>query len=768
LHLALVVTLSIVAAPLGCALSETKGGGGAPGQLCKQGDDAACADGNVCHANYCDPDGVCVTANRMGDPPDSKPGDCHRIRCNNGVASLEVDPTDVDDDNNPCTTDTCDNGKPIHTDVKRGTTCKYQGHTGACNGKTDCEIPCQGGNDCTTTDACTIGACDLGTNKCSFMKLNGVSPPGVPPVPGDCLDATCVMGVTKEFANPDDLPTVAQCDKPLCVDSGDPNRPLKPSSAPKMAGAACSMNGASLCDGMGNCVFCINDGDCTSDGNLCHTPTCNSNGKCTHPNTPAGPSSALASMQVPGDCHQLQCDGMGNIVNVVDQTDPTNGGNPCLNYFCDAGGTNQTSHKMDGLACGGGLSCSAGVCSGCTTNGMCPNHPLERCDAPNCDCPGNGLQLETCASQGLTCGTINDTGCGAALGCNNGKDGLETDTDCGGPAANCPTRCPQGSKCNVSSDCAGGRACVDGYCCESACGGGCFACSQALNGVGNGLCRAIPNNNAAKVGSCALNPPCGNDGLCDGTGACQKSLSGTSCGSTCSSATQSNNTCNGMGTCIPGAGMSCAPYQCANGMTCAMSCSSDAGCTSGNYCYNGVCGSVKPNGDPCGGGPECGTGNCVNNVCCASNSCGPCKTCNGSMPGTCTNLASGDQSGVCDGTHAAGGCGTAPCHCDGGGNCVTGCVGNNDCDICQTCMGGVCTPVAMGQTTAGRCDATNGNCVTTCTSQGATGCGTQCACDGADHCLLATGQECTCDQNCASGSCPGSSDCTNAANHMCM
>jgi hypothetical protein len=633
--------------------------------------DADCADDNPCHVATCSAGGTCKIEDATKDPPDDHPGDCKRVHCNAGVPEIVDDNSDVDDDGNPCTTDTCEGGKPVHDPAPKGSPCKEQGHDGVCiEGK--CKVACQGSNDCPTTDACVVGACDLSNNQCTFKKLDGVAPPGVPQVVGDCLDATCVHGLTEQFANPDDLPNVPQCEKPLCVDSGNPEKPLKPSSAPKQAGSVCSMGGGSFCDGNGDCVECLVNTDCAPDSNLCHTPACNGNGNCVHPNTPAGPSSTLAALQVPGDCHQYQCDGNGTVVNVVDQNDPTNGGNPCLNYFCDAGGNNQTSHKMDGTACGGGLSCSNGVCSGCTTNGMCPNHPLERCDAPNCDCPGNGLQLETCATQGLTCGTIADTGCGASMNCNNGKDGQETDADCGGPAANCATRCPQGKGCNQSSDCAGGRACVDGFCCESTCTGGCVACSLALNGVGNGLCRAIPTGSPAKSG-CNANPPCGNDGLCDGVGSCQKYPNGTPCGSTCSSATQSNNTCNGSGSCITGMGFSCVPYQCSsNGMTCAASCSNDAGCTAGSYCYTGSCGALKGNGDPCGSGNECGSGNCVNGVCCGSASCGACKTCNGSMPGTCTNAAAGDQAGVCDNTHAAGACGAAPCHCDGNGNCVTG------------------------------------------------------------------------------------------------
>jgi hypothetical protein len=71
--------------------------------------------------------------------------------------------------------------------------------------------------------------------------------------------------------------------------------------------------------------------------------------------------------------------------------------------------------------------------------------------------------------------------------------------------------------------------------------------------------------------------------------------------------------------------------------------------------------------------------------------------------------------------------------------------------------------VAHGTQTAGRCDDNNGGCGGMCTN-----CGNKCACDAANHCLLKTGQGCTCDANCANGDCVGSNgDCNNPADHMC-
>ena len=574
--------------------------------------DADCTDDNPCHVASCSADGSCTVANATQDPPDPHPGDCQRVHCVDGMPTTVSDPSDVDDDGDPCTKDACEAGKPVHTPVADGGSCMNEGHAGVCD-KGACVIPCKGSTDCTSASPCVLSACDLGTNRCTFTLLDGVPAPG-PAIVGDCLDVTCIKGVAKEVADPDDLPKVSDCYKALCVDSADPSHPLKPSKTPKAQGAACS-TGGSFCDGSGECVDCVDDAQCPSDGNLCHTAKCNGSGACTYPNTAAGPSPTLLSMQVPGDCHRYQCDGNGNVINAVDQSDPTNGGNPCVNYSCDIAGNNQTTNKMNGTSCGGGVSCLNGMCSGCTMTSQCPSHPLEACDGAACACPGSGLQLETCSSQGLTCGTISDTGCGASLNCNNGsKDGTETDVDCGGPPASCAARCAQGKACNVNSDCANG-ACADGFCCENPCTGACLACSVALNGVANGLCRPVQ-------------------------------------GST--------------------------------------------------------------------------------------------------------------DSGLCDATHGA--CtGGPPCICLGG-SCIKGCTTDSDCGICATCNSGTCVTVAKETQTPGRCDDTNGNCATTCTSQGVNDCGTKCACGSAGACLLKDGEACTCDANCAYGNCNNShSSCTNAA-----
>jgi hypothetical protein len=75
---------------------------------------------------------------------------------------------------------------------------------------------------------------------------------------------------------------------------------------------------------------------------------------------------------------------------------------------------------------------------------------------------------------------------------------------------------------------------VDGVCCDAACGSLCSACTQARTGVQNGRCAPVrpgtdPDN------ECRRDEPssCGQDGMCNGAGACRNHADGTPCGTTC-------------------------------------------------------------------------------------------------------------------------------------------------------------------------------------------------------------------------------------------
>src|SRR5262249_34963350 len=151
---------------------------------------------------------------------------------------------------------------------------------------------------------------------------------------------------------------------------------------------------------------------------------------------------------------------------------------------------------------------TTGLCDG---KGACSSTRGTECQAPSCASGGttlvNARQCDdsgTCAAsttspclpyvcEGLACRTTftSDTHCLSGYYCN-----LSTNK--------CETVAGQGQACKTSGQCPNGN-CVDGFCCNSACTGGCMACSKAKKGYGNdGVCEAIqagtdPNNECPKL-----------------------------------------------------------------------------------------------------------------------------------------------------------------------------------------------------------------------------------------------------------------------------
>jgi hypothetical protein len=333
---------------------------------------------------------------------------------------------------------------------------------------------------------------------------------------------------------------------------------------PEAQDTLCSANGGQVCDGGGSCVACNRDAQCagTSPATECQHPACTAGHACAPALVDAG---TVTSTQVAGDCHRAECDGAGATRSVVDDADVPVDGSECTLDLCTAGVASNPP-RTAGTPCGAGgaFQCNAAGHCGCLGDGDCT--------AP-ATCGGGGTPgicgctPLTCAGAGATCGAPSN-GCGGTLSCDDGvKDGGETAVDCGGDAATCATRCAQGKACLAGSDCTTG-SCVDGVCCDTACAGACQACSAAKKGQGaDGVCGAIaagtdPDAECADQGAAS----CGTNGVCNGAGACQKYVTGTSCApASCSGGIATGaSTCNGLGSCL-----SPPPVDCiAAGRTC--------------------------------------------------------------------------------------------------------------------------------------------------------------------------------------------------------
>ncbi|MFP2906706.1 hypothetical protein ACLESD_16925 [Pyxidicoccus sp. 3LFB2] len=124
---------------------------------------------------------------------------------------------------------------------------------------------------------------------------------------------------------------------------------------------------------------------------------------------------------------------------------------------------------------------------------------------------------------------------------------------------------PNGGACTVARDCASGY-CVDGVCCNTACGAGvCDACSVAAGASVNGVCAALNGRSCDDGNACSSNDTCSR-GVCGGRAyQCQPGVC------------EQSSTCDGQGGCFVEPQPNGSP------------CSDGDACTTPDSCQVGVC-----------------------------------------------------------------------------------------------------------------------------------------------------------------------------------
>jgi len=182
-----------------------------------------------------------------------------------------------------------------------------------------------------------------------------------------------------------------------------------------------------------------------------------------------------------------------------------------------------------------------------------------------------------------------------------------TDSGTGSGSDVAPGSGDQGAACVANTDCKGGH-CAAGVCCDSACEGTCMACASVFTGEKDGTCApAKPGMNPRPSQDCKMGTPeeCGNDGTCDGAGACRLYGSTQTCapavcmGATGAQSYQPVSTCDGKGKCAAPL-QSCVAYNCSPTGGCAKPCTGDDACGAGNYCgADSVCKSKQIDGSAC-------------------------------------------------------------------------------------------------------------------------------------------------------------------------
>jgi hypothetical protein len=614
-------------------------------------------------------------------------GDCHTRQCIGGVATNVVDTTDIQNDNNVCTTDTCGvTGTVQHTNVNQGTNC---GTNQVCNANGQC-VGCNVDADCPGTannNECQKAVCNNGT--CSTQTLIAAGHPVTQgQTTGDCHTKQC-------DANGQIQNVVDTSDKPM--DDGNPctaescaadGTQLHSNSPPN---AACTgPNNGALCDGSGHCVQCLNALMCGTDTE-CKQFTCTA-GACGSTNLP---TTTVLGGQSNGDCRHRECDGMGNVVRNFDPNDPQSDNNECTTDMCNAT-TQATDHTPvnAGTHCGasGSLFCNAGgICVGCLHDSDCTGTTSD-CQHPFCTanqmCSTSFAQQGTLTS-GQSTGDCQDIVCdgnGATVPRQNLQDTPSNTNQCKQAVCN-----PGPNLLNVGT----GTPCTQagGAVCNG--GGACVVCN-------------VDTDCPAGANECQLHQTCGADNLCHPHSVANGTLANNQTPNNCS-----KNICDGNGNIVPAFDINDPP--------------ADA-----NQCDQGICNQTtmqpdhqaRPTTTTCnfGGGIVCdGAGNCV--ACNVDNDCPAAgNACENHQ--ACINHACATQFknvGTVVANPNAGDCETD--QCDGAGNILPNQVDDSDeptsSTQCRTdfCMSGL---VAHSNVDHG----------TTCTDNSGT------TCDGGGNCVL--------------------------------
>ena len=718
------------------------------GGACKLIAGAECASAATCASGRCVDDVCCDTLCKSACEACDQPGSVGTCE---GVTDTP-DPGTCDGD------ETCDAvGACV---AVSGAQCLVNGDclTGQCVDGVCCDSPCDG-----TCQACdldgSVGACTpvtldedpdtcAGTSACDAIGLCADVDGEPCGLPGDCLSGQCVDGVCCDSGCEASCHTCGSAsDVGSCVPIASAEDPDSCSGTMSCSGAGeCLLKAGEPCQSGTDCLsqLCVDDVCCATDcsgvceacdlgGSLgaCEAVTgvtdpdscaglsvCDGAGDCglIDGQVCVGDGQCASGQCVDGVCCESACDAtcatcaalgeLGQCVAVTDEPDP----DTCSGTSaCDAGGA---CLGVFGAACLSGPDCVSGFC----VDDVC-------CDGL---CDGTCQACDEASSKGQCAGVTNAAD----------PDTCDQGSICDGTGA---CKHLDGQACDGDGDCFSG-SCVDDVCCDSSCGGTCFACDQP-GAVGE--CTAVED---------ATDPDtCADDSTCDGSGHCKR-LVAQPCtsGTQCLSGQCFDDVCceaNCSGTChacdLVGEVGSCSVVLDAED---ADTCAGDSTCDASGQCK-------LDNGTPCSLDAKCLSGSCVDGVCCESACDGACQACDvvGSV-GSCVAIvdavdAAGCAPGeLCDDT---GVCvpalGTACDPADGTANngcllgqCVDGVCCDKACDgVCQACdlagTEGFCSPmIAMDD--PGKCD---GNF----------------ACGLDSECGVAKGKSCAVGDNCASGNC---------------
>jgi hypothetical protein len=330
-----------------------------------QTDESTCDDNNPCTEDLCGGlNGCGHTNNKLPCNADSsvctKDDTCDNGKC---VAGKIV----VCDDNNVCTTDSCDPAVGCKFDPADNTPCNADDSECTVNDACKAGV-CEAGakKSCDTGDQCIEGKCSVLTGKCSYLVKDGVP----------CNDGNPCTAAEKCVADQCQGSAVSCDDQNGCTaDSCDQKTGCVHTNLTTVCDDKDACTDADICKDGACAGAAVNVGVKCDDSDACTTDACDKVAGCTHKAATGG-----------------QCDD----------------GNPCtINDTCDAGkclsGQNNCicttdlgcASKEDGNACNGTLFCDKSKLPyACNVNPVtvikCDESVNGPCQTNSCD-PSTGL-----------------------------------------------------------------------------------------------------------------------------------------------------------------------------------------------------------------------------------------------------------------------------------------------------------------------------------------------------------------------------------------
>lgn len=447
---------------------------------------------SACLFNAEVPDGPCASDATVCDDGDI----CTTDICGDDGFCTYAPLDPIPDDGNPCTVASCSDNVITHADVGDGTPCGL-----------DDKLTCQGGScactmkaECGVDTTCQTFSCDAGA--CAFdNKVEGTFVDALEL--HDCRQEVCDgNGGVSNVADLVDFPPDAMagdCQKAGCSADGKPGVFADLMDFPIDAVAGdCTVKGCSM---DGKLIDIPTPGDAPpDDGKPCTTEGCTpegvlidyvpvANGTLCGPAAECKAAGSAYEETTAQECLAGEC---------VDPTTTT-----CGLYKCNGTVCHQTCATI--ADCVGGSFCDGGLCKPqaglglpCSMDGQCGSGQCADGVCCNADCGGLCEQCDAPGAVGV---------------CTNILTGTDPDNECADPqvcngSGACKT--PLGETCAADSACINGQ-CEDGYCCNSDCAGACRSCDQT---GAIGTCTNLPAGETA--------PGCDTNQACNGAGTCKK------------------------------------------------------------------------------------------------------------------------------------------------------------------------------------------------------------------------------------------------------